>query len=91
MAIYVYDAENVAFKFSRLRRHLKVHIVQCRDSTEEYAVRLVGWQIQEERKANAGINLTGYHPPGRTPGPLTFSVKIPALGTAFQYKTPALG
>ena len=35
----------------------------------------------------AGINLTGYHPPG----PLIFSVKIPAPGTAFQCKTPAPG
>ena len=40
---------------------------------------------------NAGINLTGYHPPGLTPGPLIFSVKIPAPGTAFQYKTLAPG
>ena len=40
---------------------------------------------------NAGINLTGYHPPGLTPGPLIFSVKIPAPGTAFQCKTPAPG
>ena len=35
----------------------------------------------------AGINLTGYHPPG----PLIFSVKIPVPGTAFQCKTPAPG
>ena len=54
---------------------------------EEYAVPLVGWQIQEERKDNAGINLTGYHPPQA----IIFWVKIPALGTAFQYKTPAQG
>ena len=26
MAIYMYDAENVEFKFSRLRRHLKIMI-----------------------------------------------------------------
>ena len=37
--------------------------------------------------SNAGNNLTGYHPPG----PLIFSVKIPAPGTAFQCKTPAPG
>ena len=30
-------------------------------------------------------------PPGLTPGPLNFSVKIPAPGTAFQCKTPAPG
>ena len=35
----------------------------------------------------ASINLTGYHPPG----PLNFSVNIPAPGTAFQCKTPAPG
>ena len=29
--------------------------------------------------------------PGLTPGPLIFSVKIPAPGTAFQCKTPAPG
>ena len=41
---------------------------------------------------NAGINLTGYHPPpGLTVGPLIFSVKIPTPGTAFQCKTPAPG
>ena len=34
----------------------------------------------------AGINFTGYHPPGLTPGPLIFSVKIPAPGTAFSAK-----
>ena len=57
----------------------------------KYAVRLVGWQTQEERKANAGINLTGYHPPRADPRAIIFSVKIPALGIAFQYKTPAPG
>ena len=41
---------------------------------------------------NAGINLTGYHPPpGLTAGPLIFSIKIPTLGTAFQCKTPSPG
>ena len=45
--------------------------------------------IHAKLKNYAGINLTGYHPPpGLTPGPLIFSVKIPALGTAFQCKTP---
>ena len=39
----------------------------------------------------AGINLTGYHPPGLTPRPLIFSVKIPVPGTAFQCKPPAPG
>ena len=42
-------------------------------------------------RRNAGINLTSYHPPGLIPGPLIFSVKIAAPGTAFQYKTPAPG
>ena len=76
-----------------MKRTFKVHIVQCRDSTEEYAVRVVGWQIQEERKANAGINLTGYHPPPPEADPraIIFSVKTPALETAFQYKTPVPG
>ena len=43
--------------------------------------------------SNASINLTGYHPPSPrlTAGPLIFSVKIPAPGTAFQCKTPAPG
>ena len=39
----------------------------------------------------ASINLTGYHPPGLTPWPLIFSVKIPSPGTAFQCKTRAPG
>ena len=39
----------------------------------------------------AGINLTGYHPPRLTAGPLIFSVKIPTPGTAFQRKTSAPG
>ena len=70
----------------------KVHIVQCRDSTEEYAVRLVGWQIQEERKANAGINLTGYHPPPElTPGPLFFPSKSLPWGQLFSTKLRPLG
>ena len=29
MAIKMYDAENIEFKFSRLRRHLKVQINCC--------------------------------------------------------------
>ena len=44
------------------------------------------------RSRNAGINFTGYHPPhppGLTPGPLIFSVKISTSGTTFQCKTPA--
>ena len=32
-----------------------------------------------------------YHPPGLTPGPLIFSVKIPAPRTAFQCRTSAPG
>ena len=42
---------------------------------------------------NAGINLTGYHPPPPpqlTLEPLIFSVKIPTPGTACQCKTPPL-
>ena len=39
----------------------------------------------------ASINLTGYHPPGLTAGPLIFSAKIPTRGTVFQCKTPANG
>ena len=42
-------------------------------------------------RCNASISLTGSHPPGLTAGPLIFSVKIPAPGTAFQCKTPAPG
>ena len=38
---------------------------------------------------NAGINLTGYHPPGLTPRPLIFSIKIPVPRTAFHCKTLA--
>ena len=41
------------------------------------------------RGCNAGISWTGYHPPGLTPEPLIFSVKIPTPGAAFQCKTPA--
>ena len=41
--------------------------------------------------SNAGINLTGYHLPGLTPGPLNFFVKILSPRTAFQCKTPAPG
>ena len=37
----------------------------------------------KHRVAYAGINLTGYHPPGLTPGPL------PKPRTAFQCKTSA--
>ena len=47
--------------------------------------------IDFDKELHAGINFTGYHPPGLTPGPLIFSVKIPAPGTAFQCKTPAPG
>ena len=43
------------------------------------------------QQSYAGISLTGYHPPGLSPGPLIFSVKIPVPGTTFQYKTPAPG
>ena len=42
-------------------------------------------------KVYAGINLTGYPPPGLIPGPLIFSAEIPAPGTAFQCKTLAPG
>ena len=38
-------------------------------------------------KWNSGkVNLTGYHPPGLTPGPPIFSVKIPAPGQLFSAK-----
>ena len=42
---------------------------------------------------NAGINLTGYHPPppGLTPGPLIFFRQNPRPGTAFKCKTLAPG
>ena len=69
-----------------MKRSFKVHIVQCRDSTEEYAVRLVGWQIQEERKASAGVNLTGYHPPRADPRPLLFPPKSLPWGQLFSTK-----
>ena len=47
----------------------------------EYAVQI----------CNAGITLTGYHPPGLTSRLLIFFVKIPAPGTASQCKTLAPG
>ena len=50
-----------------------------------------GWK-KLKAEYYASINLTSYHPPpGLTAGPLIFSVKIPAPGTAFQCKTPAPG
>ena len=45
--------------------------------------------LKDGRPSNASINLTSYHPPRLTAGPLIFSVKIPTPGTAFQCKTPA--
>ena len=45
----------------------------------------------ENHLAYVNITLTSYPHPRLTPGPLIFSVKIPTLGTAFQYKTPAPG
>ena len=46
----------------------------------------IGFYVSDSSitRVYAGINLTGYHPPGLTPGPLIFSVKSPNRGQLFS-------
>ena len=56
------------------------------NANNRHATRTCGAQphIKISFESNAGINLTGYHPQGLTPGPLIFSVKNPRPGDNFS-------